>query len=92
MLFRAEKREKTSSELSSMLYSLHIRGGGKLAGLGCWDCDVGGDHTFRFKVPTSNPSSISRASSLWPTSSKASVASCPPTSSRTSSPPLNEVR
>ena len=37
----------------------------------------------------SMPSSSSRASSLWPTSSKASVASSPPTSRRTSSPPLN---
>ena len=45
--------------------------------------------TLRFKLPTSRPSRISRASSLCPTSSNASVASCPPTSSRTSSPPLN---
>lgn len=33
-------------------------------------------------------SSVSRASSLWPTSSNASVASWPATSNRTSSPPL----
>jgi hypothetical protein len=45
--------------------------------------------TWRFNVPTASPSRISRASSLCPTSSKASVASCPPTSSRTSSPPLD---
>jgi hypothetical protein len=45
--------------------------------------------TWRFKFPISRPSRISRASSLCPTSSKASVASCPPTSSRTSSPPLD---
>jgi hypothetical protein len=44
--------------------------------------------TWRLSVPTSNPSKISRASSLWPTSSKASVASWPATSRRTSSPPL----
>jgi hypothetical protein len=44
--------------------------------------------TLRFKFPMSRPSRTSRASSLCPTSSKASVASCPPTSSRTSSPPL----
>lgn len=47
-----------------------------------------GVYTILFKFPTSSPSKISRASSLWPTSSKASVASCPPTSRRTSSPPL----
>lgn len=44
--------------------------------------------TMRFTVPTRRPSRISRASSLWPTSSKASVLSWPPTSRRTSSPPL----
>lgn len=44
--------------------------------------------TCLFSLPTSRPSRISRASSLWPTSSKASVESWPPTSSRTSSPPL----
>ena len=46
------------------------------------------EHTWRFNVPINRPSRISRASSLCPMSSKASVASCPPTSSRTSSPPL----
>lgn len=46
--------------------------------------------TTRFKSPTNRPSKISRASSLCPTSSNASVASCPPTSSRTSSPPLRK--
>jgi hypothetical protein len=46
--------------------------------------------TNRLMVPMSRPSRISRASSLWPTSSKASVASWPATSSRTSSPPLRE--
>jgi len=49
---------------------------------------AGGSPSARFRVPTSRPSRISRASSLCPTSSKASVASWPPTSSRTSSPPL----
>ena len=44
--------------------------------------------TCLFNGPTNIPSRISRASSLWPTSSKASVASWPPTSRRTSSPPL----
>lgn len=44
--------------------------------------------TTRFKVPMSSPWSISLASSLCPTSSKASVASWPATSRRTSSPPL----
>lgn len=44
--------------------------------------------TWRLRTPIFNPSRISRASSLWPTSSKASVASWPPTSRRTSSPPL----
>jgi hypothetical protein len=44
--------------------------------------------TTRFSFPTIRPSRISRASSEWPTSSKASVASWPPTSRRTSSPPL----
>lgn len=44
--------------------------------------------TCLFSWPTSSCSSVSRASSLWPTSSKASVASWPPTSSITSSPPL----
>jgi hypothetical protein len=44
--------------------------------------------TTRFKSPINRPANISLASSLCPTSSKASVASCPPTSSRTSSPPL----
>ena len=44
--------------------------------------------TWRFRSPISRPSRISRASSLCPTSSKASVASWPPTSRRTSSPPL----
>ena len=44
--------------------------------------------TMRLSLPTSSPSRISRASSEWPTSSNASVASCPPTSRRTSSPPL----
>lgn len=44
--------------------------------------------TCLLRLPTSRPSRISRASSLWPTSSNASVASWPPTSSRTSSPPL----
>ena len=48
----------------------------------------GRSRTSRFKGPTSRPARISRASSLWPTSSKASVASWPPTSRRTSSPPL----
>ena len=48
----------------------------------------GGAGTSRFRGPTNRPSRISRASSLWPTSSKASVASWPPTSRRTSSPPL----
>ena len=43
---------------------------------------------MRLSLPTSRPSRISRASSEWPTSSNASVASCPPTSRRTSSPPL----
>lgn len=47
-----------------------------------------GQRTILFTSPTSRPSSISRASSLCPTSSNASVASCPPTSRRTSSPPL----
>lgn len=46
-------------------------------------------HTTLFNLPTTSPSSISRASSLCPTSSKASVASWPPTSSNTSSPPLH---
>ena len=45
-------------------------------------------HTSLFRLPTKSPSRISRASSLCPTSSNASVASCPPTSSITSSPPL----
>ena len=47
-------------------------------------------HTMRLSLPTSRPSRISRASSEWPTSSKASVASWPPTSRRTSSPPLGK--
>jgi hypothetical protein len=47
--------------------------------------------TWRFNSPTRRPSRISRASSLWPTSSKASVASWPATSRRTSSPPLYVV-
>lgn len=46
-----------------------------------------GTRTPRLRVPTRSPSRISRASSLWPTSSKASVESWPPTSRRTSSPP-----
>ena len=45
--------------------------------------------TARLRSPTRSPLRISRASSLWPTSSKASVASWPPTSSMTSSPPLD---
>lgn len=45
--------------------------------------------TALFNLPTTSPSNISRASSLCPTSSKASVASWPPTSSKTSSPPLH---
>jgi hypothetical protein len=45
--------------------------------------------TWRFNLPTSSPSRISRASSEWPTSSNASVESWPPTSRRTSSPPLS---
>lgn len=52
------------------------------------DFERKGKHTTRFNLPMSNPSRISLASSLWPTSSKASVASWPPTSRRTSSPPL----
>ena len=48
-----------------------------------------GGFTMRLSLPTSRPSRISRASSEWPTSSKASVASWPPTSRRTSSPPLS---
>jgi hypothetical protein len=47
-------------------------------------------HTVRLSLPTRSPSKISRASSEWPTSSKESVASCPATSIRTSSPPLME--
>lgn len=35
----------------------------------------GGDRTRRLRLPTKRPSRISRASSEWPTSSKASVAS-----------------
>jgi hypothetical protein len=50
--------------------------------------EYGKDRTERFRVPTSSPSRISRASSEWPTSSNASVESWPPTSRRTSSPPL----
>ncbi len=45
-------------------------------------------HTERFKVPIIRPWRISRASSLCPTSSNASVASWPATSRSTSSPPL----
>jgi hypothetical protein len=48
-------------------------------------------HTMRFRSPTNIPDSVSRASSLWPTSSNASVASWPPTSRRTSSPPLGWI-
>lgn len=48
-----------------------------------------GSPSTRFSWPTIRPSRISRASSEWPTSSKASVASWPPTSKRTSSPPLD---
>ncbi len=44
--------------------------------------------TILFSSPTCSPSNISLASSLCPTSSNASVASWPPTSRRTSSPPL----
>ena len=44
--------------------------------------------TCLFREPTRSLSRVSRASSLWPTSSNASVASWPPTSSITSSPPL----
>ncbi len=51
-------------------------------------CSMVVDVTSLFSVPTFKPSRISRASSEWPTSSKASVASWPPTSRRTSSPPL----
>lgn len=40
-----------------------------------WRYKEGGTHTPLFRVPTSNPSRISLASSLCPTSSKASVAS-----------------
>ena len=47
--------------------------------------------TNLFKSPAFKPSNISRASSLCPTSSNASVASCPPTSSKTSSPPLMTI-
>lgn len=47
-----------------------------------------GGRTILFNFPTYMPSSNSRASSLWPTSSKASVESWPPTSRMTSSPPL----
>jgi hypothetical protein len=47
----------------------------------------GRKRTPRLTVPTRRPSRISRASSLWPTSSNASVESWPPTSSITSSPP-----
>lgn len=38
---------------------------------------IGGNrgNTILFRFPTSRPPKISRASSLWPTSSKASVAS-----------------
>jgi len=51
----------------------------------------GKQHTTLFKFPINKPSRISLASSLCPTSSNASVASCPPTSNRTSSPPLQIV-
>lgn len=44
--------------------------------------------TKRLSLPISKPSRISRASSLWPTSSNACVPSWPATSSKTSSPPL----
>lgn len=44
--------------------------------------------TLRFKTPAWSWASVSRASSLWPTSSNASVASWPATSNKTSSPPL----
>lgn len=53
--------------------------------------DRGRKRTMRFTSPTCRPARVSRASSLWPTSSKASVASWPPTSRRTSSPPLGCV-
>lgn len=44
--------------------------------------------TWRLSTPILSVSNVSRASSLCPTSSNASVASWPPTSSKTSSPPL----
>ncbi len=47
-----------------------------------------GSPSTRLRDPMTSPSRISRASSECPTSSKASVASWPPTSRRTSSPPL----
>lgn len=47
---------------------------------------------MRLRVPTFMASRVSRASSLWPTSSKASVESWPATSRRTSSPPLVDHR
>jgi hypothetical protein len=47
--------------------------------------------TRRFSIPTSSWASVSRASSLCPTSSNASVASWPATSRRTSSPPLHSA-
>lgn len=50
------------------------------------------DLTWRFSEPIAMGSRSSRASSLWPTSSKASVASWPATSSRTSSPPLSQCQ
>jgi hypothetical protein len=47
--------------------------------------------TWRLRSPTSSSASCSRASSLCPTSSKASVASWPARSNMTSSPPLDNV-
>lgn len=44
--------------------------------------------TWRFNIPICKVSSNWRAESLWPTSSKASVASTPPWSMSTSCPPL----
>ena len=57
---------------------------------GVGECNGRGrSRTILLSSPTSKSFNISLASSLWPTSSKASVASWPPTSRRTSSPPLH---
>lgn len=67
---------------------VYSRGLGVLALL-CVTVRGGGEScTCLFNSPTSSWSRVSRASSLCPTSSNASVASCPATSRRTSSPPL----